>query len=231
MRGGKRPSGGKRMVKAVVFDMDGVMYDTERLSHKSWLEVCREMGCTIKEEDLLSFRGRPREMNEQQYAHFEGTNGVSYKVLRKGRDRRMQQYFALHGIPVKPGLYELMDFLKKNGIRTGVATGTARDIAEEYWKKTDVRQYLDFTICGQEAGRGKPEPDVYLRAASMAGVKPEECMIIEDSPNGIRAGFAAGCITVMVPDIDEPDEGLKRLCRYVCRSLKDIPEIIRELNS
>ena len=117
------------MVKAVVFDMDGVMYDTERLSHKSWLEVCREMGCTIKEEDLLSFRGRPREMNEQQYAHFEGTNGVSYKVLRKGRDRRMQQYFALHGIPVKPGLYELMDFLKKNGIRTGVATGTARDIA------------------------------------------------------------------------------------------------------
>ena len=85
------------MVKAVVFDMDGVMYDTERLSHKSWLEVCREMGCTIKEEDLLSFRGRPREMNEQQYAHFEGTNGVSYKVLRKGRDRRMQQYFALMG--------------------------------------------------------------------------------------------------------------------------------------
>lgn len=216
------------MIQAVILDMDGTMYDTERLSLAGWVDAAEKFGCTISREDFLSFRGRPVEVNSRAFEKFRGRNGADYFEMRAIRTEYMQRYFRAHGIPVKDGLYDLLDFLKKAGIRTGVATGTARETAEDYWDRTDVRKYLDFSICGKEAGEGKPAPDIFLNAARCAGERPENCAVLEDSPNGIRSGAAAGCVTFMIPDLDEPDAEIRSLCTYVCRNLREVIPVIRK---
>ena len=112
---------------------------------------------------------------------------------------------------VKPGIRELLQYLKEHGIRTAIATSSPIERTVRYLSSVGLDKSFDELVSGYMVEMGKPEPDIYLYAAEKLGVKPSECMVLEDSPAGILAAHRAGCLPVMIPDQDEPDEDTKKL--------------------
>ena len=123
---------------------------------------------------------------------------------------------------------EIVGFLKENGIKIALATATAPDRAERCLTRVGLFSYLDAVVCASMVKKGKPEPDIYLKAASELGLKPEECIAVEDSPNGIISAYRAGCRAVMIPDMDEPDEDTLRLLFRKGETLRDVRKLVCE---
>ncbi len=211
-----------RTIKGALLDMDGIMYDTEHLSTVVWTEVSQLYNRPLTQEQILSFRGSNKYDNCKKYLKWYPDDEDLYWEMRVERYRRFNEYIAKNGVPLKPGLYELLDALKERNIPICVATGTARDMAELYWDETGVRPYLAASVCGGEVEKSKPDPEVFETAAAKLGLDPKDCLVLEDSPNGVRAAHAAGCYTVMIPDETQPDDELLPLCDKVLPSLLDV---------
>lgn len=230
------------MFKAVIMDMDGTLYDTERVSQMCWDRACREMHCDVSKEDLLSFRGRPVEANAVRFASMKGTNGIDYYDLRGLRTKYFREYLEKNGVPMKKGLFEFLNRMRDHGIVSGIATGTARDIAERYWADTCVTPYVQFSICGLEGGRGKPEPDCYATAAKEAAkvfarlhpedapLSPDDCAVVEDAEAGVISASKAGCHPIVIPDLTPPTELMRKLAYAVCGDLTEAADIILKGN-
>lgn len=133
-------------------------------------------------------------------------------------------------VPVKPGLHMLLDYIKDNGLKCAVATSTQKSSAEKSLHRIGAWDYLSGVVYGDEVEHGKPEPDIFLRAAGFIGCEPSECVVIEDSINGIKAGYAAGMKVIHIPDTIEINDDIRRLTSVVCHSLSDVPDIIDTLN-
>lgn len=216
------------MVRAVLFDMDGLMFDTERLAQDAWLRAGREKGWPITQEVVSDIRGTnlagSREIFRQRFG-----DAVDYDEARALRDGYVEARIRESGLPVKPGLYSLLRALRQKGIPAAVATSTSRETAYAYLELADVRQYFSALVFGDEVARSKPAPDIFLAAAEKLRTKPEHCMVLEDSPNGLRAARAAGCIPVMVPDLTPPTPELSRLCAAVADTLEDAVPLLEIL--
>ena len=141
----------------------------------------------------------------------------------------MNDYIKEHPAEKKAGLDELLSYLKEKGIRTAVATATDTERAREYLVPAGVYDKFDRIICGNMIANGKPCPDIYLYACKQLGLPPEKCLALEDSPNGVSAAHAAGCITVMVPDLTPPEPDQLEKVYVVCNSLYDVPRVIEGL--
>ena len=214
------------MVKAVIFDMDGLILDTEKLLVRYWCQAANEAGFPMQREHALNIRSLHRKF---AVPYLQGLFGEAFDYA-KIRDRRMElMAHALEkdGPQLKKGVCELLAFLKEQGIASAVATATDYDRAKDYLGRTGVFEQFDHIVCATMVESGKPKPDIYLYAAEQLGFRPCECMALEDSPNGVRSAAAAGCITVMVPDLTPPDEELKKLIHSTADSLLDVPDIIR----
>ncbi len=207
--------------------MDGLMFDTERLALEGWMLAAGKLNIALSEEQIASLRGLLPEVSRQKFIGWFG-DGAIYDKGRDIRKAYVEQWIEEHGMPVKKGLFELLEYLKEKQIRTAVATSTNRPAAEHYWACAGVEPYFDASVCGSEVKQGKPAPDVFLTAAARIGCAPEECLVLEDSPNGVRAGHAAGCTVAMVPDLDAPDVECRALCDYV---LEDLGQVIRILEA
>ena len=133
------------------------------------------------------------------------------------------------GIPLKRGIHELLDYLKKNGYKVAVATSTSRDRAEHLLKLGGVLEKADYVICGDEVVNSKPDPEIFLKAAEKLGVEPKECMVLEDSGAGIEAAYSAGMLGVNIPDMKEPDENMKSKSYRICESLLDVIDILENV--
>jgi HAD superfamily hydrolase (TIGR01509 family) len=216
------------MVSAAIFDMDGTMFDTERLSMEGWFSACHGLGIPLTREQFLLFRGHSVAENEKLFCGWFGPDAPYYEV-RSLRDKYINDYISLHGVPIKPGLFELLDALKKLGIRCCIATGTARKAAQTYWDKSGVLPWFDATICGDEVVNCKPDPEIFIKAAEKLGVPPGDCVIFEDSPNGIRAAAAITRHLIVVPDLDEPDDDMRKACCAVCATLADAIKVVKKL--
>lgn len=125
-------------------------------------------------------------------------------------------------MPVKRGLPELLDYLKENRYQTAVASSSSRATVEDYLRRAKMEGIFSTLICGDMVTRSKPEPDIFLKAAEELGAAPADCLILEDSPNGIRAAHAAGMRVIMVPDLIEPTADLRAMASKVCESLHDV---------
>ena len=139
----------------------------------------------------------------------------------------MEKYIEENGIESKDGADFLLSYLKENGYKVARATATPFDRAKRYLEKLGLLRYFDEVVCSSMVQNGKPEPDIYLLAAEKLGLKPQECIALEDSQNGIKSASSAGCKTVMVPDLDGPSEEIKPLLYDVADGLKDVVRIIR----
>ena len=125
-------------------------------------------------------------------------------------------------MPLKPGIKELLVYLKENGYKVGVASSTREAVVSRQLVDAGLREYFDNLTCGDMLERSKPEPDIYLMACEKLGVKPEEAIAIEDSYNGIRSAYRAGVFPIMVPDLMHPDEEMRELAGQIFESLFDV---------
>lgn len=218
------------MISAVIFDMDGLMLDTERLFIESWDWAGEQLG--VGPFGHLGYQTLGMTSESERIAIDEAFGGrITLEQVNVLRKEYFRNYFAEHGIPVKPGLFELLKWLKEQGIRTSVATSTPAESALSELKEAGILPYFDEAVCGDMIARSKPAPDIFLAAAAKLGIAPENCMVLEDSLNGIRAAFAAGMTSVMVPDLVQPDDEIRGKYSYCVESLHDVRPIIEKLNS
>lgn len=206
------------MIKGAIFDMDGLMLDTEKLLVKFWRQAAAEYGYDMTFEHVLSIRSLSRKYSIPLLKGIFGEE-FPFEEVRSRRIKLMNSYIDENGFEIKKGLFELLDFLKEKGIRIAVATATDLERATIYLKKAGAFDYFDEIICGNMIKNGKPEPDIYIEAAKKLGLPAKECAALEDSPNGIKSAYSAGCRVIMIPDLSQPDDEIKPMLSAVYNSL------------
>lgn len=210
------------MIRAVLFDMDGLMFDTERLYGKAWQAAAVAQGCSISDEAVLKIKGANRDL---AYSILKEDAGGGFDII-KGRDFReeyIQRHLKENGLTKKKGLDNLLKFLRENNIKTCLATSTKREVAMRYLKMAKVEEYFDDTTCGDEIENGKPAPDIFLKSAQKLNVDIVDCLVLEDSINGINAGILSGAHVIMVPDTILSDE---EICKKTDAVKDDLDEVI-----
>lgn len=199
------------MIKAVLFDMDGVLIDTEKYLTQFWQQAAAEAGLSLTMEDCYQFRSFASKFASVAFQEKYGKE-YDYFSIRARRKELMKDHIEKNGIEIKPEVKETLQKLKEKGLQLAVVTATGEERTKQYLTEIGIYDWFDSIICATMVERGKPFPDVYLYACEKIGYRPEECMAVEDSPNGIRSASDAGCKTVMVPDLTEPDaESQKRV--------------------
>jgi len=218
------------MIKGVISDMDGVMLDSEKLYVRFWCEAARFYGFPMQREHALGIRSMARPFAIAKLQGWFGSQ-FNYDAVRNKRVELMDSYVSAHGIEAKPGAETLLKWLKQNGFRVALATATPVERATEYLRQVGLADYFDAICSARQVAKGKPEPDIYLYAAGRLGLKPEECLALEDSPNGVRSASAAGCKTVLVPDLDNPSQELKHYLFATAEHLESVIKIIQKTNA
>ena len=208
------------MFQGAVFDMDGLMFDTERLVYENWQAMMDEHGYPYDIEAFKQTVGRRKKEVELFYKATYGEDFPYWELADEGRARYVK-CVEREGIPVKPGLYEILDFFRQRNVKIALATSTSRETAELNLRLAKVLDYFDVLVCGGDVKNGKPHPEVFLTAAERLGVAPENCVAFEDSINGIKSAYAAGMTTVMVPDFLQPTDEIKPMITYLCKDLSE----------
>lgn len=215
-------------VKAVIFDMDGLLLDTEKLLIRFWIQAANEAGFPMKLEHALSIRSLHRSFAIPYLRRIFGED-FDYASIRSRRMELMNEHLADKPPELKKGVVELLEFLNERKIPAAIATATDYERTRDYLTRAGIFGCFDKIVCATMVERGKPEPDIYIYAADQLGIKPEECVALEDSPNGVKSAAAAGCKTIMIPDLTEPDEELKSLAFAVAGSAEGVIDIIKHL--
>lgn len=213
------------MPNAMIFDMDGVLFDTETLGIQIAPQVGAQMGYSITEEMMHKVLGRDVKQEQQIFRTYLGED-FDYSEYKKRYEQLLCRTVEADGMPQKPGLFALLDALKEKHYNIAVATSTHAERAVKFLKLGGVYPYLDAAVYGDMITHGKPAPDIYLCAAQKLEEEPKECLVVEDSFAGVTAAYRAGMKPVMVPDILQPDEQLKKLLFARCKSLLDVIALI-----
>lgn len=212
-------------IKAVIFDMDGVLIDTEKHYFSCWLQASKEAGFPFREEQALMLRSCDAKVAEKMMKEIFGEE-FDYYAIRERRRQLVKERLETYGLEKKPGVEETLRFLRAKGIKTAVATATPLELTKEHLTKLGLLELFDRIVSAKEVEHGKPAPDVYLYACKQIGEEPCNCIAVEDSPNGIMSAYSAGLKPVMVPDLTQPDEELKKLLFGSVNSLTGVCTII-----
>ena len=213
------------MKAGAIFDMDGLMFDTERLYQENWQKIANEMGIVLPDHFAREICGTNGDMLRgivKKYYHTEDPDSLFQRVV-KGVEEMVKRQ-----VPVKTGLFEILEFFRENGIKMAVASSSYPEVIRHNIKTSNTEHFFDAVVSGSLVGRGKPFPDVFLHAAEQLSLDPKDCYVFEDSINGVLAGLAAGCETIMIPDYAEPNETILNSNAHICASLLEALEQIRK---
>lgn len=189
-------------IRAVIFDMDGTLLDSERLSHKAWDAAAREVGERVTWEIFLKMVGH-RSADCMRIMQAEiGRDLPADRIIASAREHYARLVRA--GVPLMRGAREMFDFARSRAWKIGVATSTRRESAQEKLERAGLWRFVDAATCGDEVAIGKPDPEIYAATAKKLGVPAANCLAVEDSPTGFRSAFSAGCVSVLVPDLVRP---------------------------
>lgn len=215
-----------REVRGVLFDMDGVVIDTEKLYTRFWMEAAADLGHPMTLTQALQMRSLGSIESQAKLDSFFGSGVLEYDVLRNRRIELMEAFIAEHGIEEKKGIRELLACLKEKGIPCAITSSSSIPLIRRHLGDLGLLDGFTALCSGKDVPRGKPAPDIYLHGAATLGIAPEDCLAIEDSPAGIEAAWRAGCMAVIVPDQDQPDGEV--LSRSFARadSLLDVMELL-----
>lgn len=217
------------MVSGIIFDMDGVLIDSERQSNEGWLWAAGQLGVDMPMWLIDSFKGAPAELCCKFFDdYYKGV--IDYWEAKELRTQHVYKIRETEGISVKKGVKDIFEYIRNNGLKCAVATSTRRESAEKTLHEIGVWDYLDAVVYGDEVERGKPEPDIFLRAAKAIGVNPSEAVVVEDSINGIKAGYAAGMRVVHIPDTIAIDDDIRKLTYMVCDDLNGLIDVVESIN-
>lgn len=196
------------MLKGAIFDMDGLMFDTEQIWQKNWNKTAAEMGITLPEEFKFNICGTSgRLMNSviEKYYGVEDGAPIAAKVKQMVHDD------LIDFTPEKPGIHEILEFFKEKGVRMAVASSSSEEVIRRNLKNTNTEDYIEAIVSGVGMANGKPAPDIFLKAADMLGIDPKECYVFEDAFNGVTAGYNAGARTIMIPDMSQPTDEIRAM--------------------
>ncbi len=212
-------------IKAVVFDMDGVLLDSESICDKIWHRLSVEMKLPDIELAIIENRGCNTDLMAKQLSARWGKSFDEQKFFSDFSKYFHEIEFS-SGVPLLPQVLETLDYLKERKYCLALATSTKRETATRQLKAVKIWDYFDAKTFGDEIQHSKPAPDIYLKAALELNVLPENCVGVEDSPNGIRSCFAAGFKPVMVPDRIEPTAEIKKLCWKIGKPISILKEFL-----
>ena len=213
--------------KAVIFDMDGVIFDSERLVLEGWQEIAAKYGIKGMEEVLPRWLGVNAQATREIFREYYGQD-FPYDEYKKEASALFHSRYGNGKLPLKPGVKELLSYLKENGYLVGLASSTRQAIVEQEIRDAGLMPYFDNLVCGDMLKRSKPEPDIYLKACENLDVEPRMAVAVEDSYNGIRSAKRAGMVPVMVPDMVQPDEEMRSLAHKICKDLFEVKNWISE---
>lgn len=209
------------MQKAIIFDMDGVIFDTENVILRCWKVIAEKYNVSNIEQTFYKVIGTNVDETKRILMETYGRD-FPYEKFRGEYRERFYQKIAEEGIPIKKGVRELLSFLKINGFRIGLASSTRQKVVLEELSQAKLLDFFEVVVCGDMVARSKPEPDIYLRACEEMKITPSEVYAIEDSKNGIRSAHTAGLKVIHVPDIVKPDEETERLSDVVFKDLIEV---------
>ena len=192
-------------IRGVLFDMDGLVLDTEKLYTRFWTEACHFYGFPMTREQALRMRAANTQLSTANLHEFFGPT-ADYATIRNKRIELMEAHIAKEGVEPKPGIFELLDYLDAQNIPAAICSSSPMDRIREHLGSLGLYHRFAAICSGYDVPWGKPAPDIYLHGAASLHLKPEECLALEDAPLGIESAFRAGCYPVLIPDQDQPDE-------------------------
>lgn len=217
------------MIKAVLFDLDGTLVDTETISAQSWRQSGEAMQLEISEELIRSFVGRTAAVVIDMLSEHLGIDSARAKELFD-LHQRIKGELMETDLVAKPFANKALAVLKDRGYKLGLASSSYRPVVERELEPFGMFPYFDCITCGNEVAHSKPDPEIFLLAAERLGMQPADCAVVEDSPNGVRSGHAAGMAVFLVPDTIAPTPELTALCTEVLGSLDELVGAIELLN-
>ncbi len=212
-------------IRAVLFDMDGTLIDTEKYYRIYWPKALAEFGYEMTDEQALAIRSLGRPFAAAQFREWFGPE-IDYVQVRDRRREMMEKGLRPEDIRRKPGAGEILETLRKRQIITAVATASDLERTKKYLKQVGIYEYFDRLISAAMVKEGKPAPDIYRYACEQLGLSPVQCIAVEDSPNGVLSAYRAGCRVVMVPDQTQPDKELQKYLWACVDTLSDIAPLL-----
>lgn len=210
--------------KAVIFDLDGTLIDTEKLYRRYWPEALRHFGYDLPDERALMLRSLGRPFAPEQFRAWYGED-FDYPAVRAYRGKLIEAHIAREGVEPKNGAKEALCRLREAGVTIAIATATDPERTGRYLRLAGLDGLIPTIISATMVALGKPAPDIYRYACETLGLVPSECIAVEDAPNGVRSAYDAGLNVVMIPDQTEPDEETSRMLYARADSLAELTEI------
>ena len=221
--------GESRPIRGILFDMDGLVLDSESLYTRFWREAAQALGYTMTVEQSLGMRSLGKKLGQPYLESLYGP-GIDYTTLRNKRIELMEVYVDQHGIAPKVGIYELLDYMEENGIAAAITSSSPMESIERHLAAVNLLHRFQKFCSGHNIPNGKPAPDIYLLGAKELGLKPEECLALEDSPTGVLSAYRAGCLPVIIPDLDQPGEETQKILFAKADSLVHVIDILKQQN-
>jgi HAD superfamily hydrolase (TIGR01509 family) len=212
-------------VKLVIFDMDGLLFDTEWPSFQALKEAVERRGFTFTIENYKQLiglaHGKSMEVMQQMYG-----GKLPYEEIMIDYRKRFKAILANNGVGIKRGAIKLLDALDQRGMKKCIASSSARETIASYLKLAGLEDRFDFYISGNEVKKGKPHPDIFLEACKIAGEPVESALVFEDSLNGLKAACAAEIRCILVPDLIDPTEEMKEMAYKIIEDLEKVIEVL-----
>ncbi len=212
-------------VKAVIFDMDGLMINSEVVTYEAFRSQFEPMGFTYPHDFYVGFIGKKEaQIMEAHYKRYG--RDIDMPAIMQNVYRYIADYFKTNGVPVKDGLRELLQYLKDEGIPAVVATSSKRERVDDILKDADLTQYFKATVCGDEVKMSKPDPEIFIKACEKIGVAPAEAIVLEDSEAGIEAAHNAAIPVICVPDMKYPEDKYAKMTLKIEDSLYGVKDFL-----
>ncbi len=215
------------MIDTVIFDMDGVLFDTERLYRDCFIKTAQKHRLADPETVVFQCVGLDGETTKAMLEQHYGAQ-ISAVQLKKETADLFYQTIDENGIPEKPGLHALLSYLKQNHYHIGLASSSRLYSVNRHLNSAGIAGYFDVVVASESVTRCKPDPEPYAKACEMLGVSPESSVAVEDSPTGILSASRAGLKPVFVPDLIKPDEQTRKLIFRECADLNAVLTLLEE---